>query len=100
MWDNPNCTGRPSSTIIDSTNLAKNISTYYRPLSFQLKRALQGQEQFDLSVTLDLDEFLPRQKSNSSCVEFLESYTARNGTMDCHNTRAFTCHRLWLNPGL
>ncbi|KAH1948623.1 hypothetical protein KXW61_002110 [Aspergillus fumigatus] len=54
VWDNPNCTGRPSSTIIDSTNLAKNISTYYRLLSFELKRPLQGQEQLDLLVTQNL----------------------------------------------
>ncbi|KAL4889241.1 hypothetical protein BDV59DRAFT_119734 [Aspergillus ambiguus] len=100
VWDSPNCTGRPSSTIIDSTNLAKNISTYYRPLSFELKRPLRDNEQLDLSVTFDLGDFLPRQGSNSSCADFLESYTADNGTTDCHNTPVFTCHRLWLNPGL
>ncbi|KAE8155681.1 hypothetical protein BDV40DRAFT_283161 [Aspergillus tamarii] len=90
----------PSLTILDSTYLSKNISTYYRPLSFELKRPLKGQEQLDLSVTSELDSFLPREKSNSTCVNFLQSYTASNGTLGCHNTTVFTCHRLWLNPGL
>jgi hypothetical protein len=85
--------------------ISKNVSNAMMSQSFRLdNRGLQGQEQLDFSVTLDLVSWYPGEDqystNDSSCARFLQSYTALNGSTACHNTAIFTCHRLWINPGL
>lgn len=102
-WDNLNCRGKMAFTDFDGITLSKNTSTHYLIRSFMLSRALQGQEQLDISITSDLSSWYPEKdhlaRNSSSCNIFLQSYFANNGSDICHNTPPYTCSRVWLNPG-
>jgi hypothetical protein len=84
--------------------IAKNISNYYISQSFRLSRPLEGQEQLDFSLAANPGSWYTNKdqfsEESSSCNSFLLSYFAWNGSASCHNTPLFTCHRLWINPGL
>jgi hypothetical protein len=104
-WAKPNCNGSwQGVTVFDTTNFARNLSNFVVSRSFKISRPLKGQEQLDISLATDLSSWYHNKdqlsRNSSSCNSFKNSYFAWNGTTDCHSTPAFTCHRLWLNPGL
>ena len=103
-WDRPNCEGQMAFTVFDSIKFARNLSNYAVSRSFRLSRPPNGQEQLDLSLAADLSSWYSDKdqlsQNSSSCNSFKQSYFASNGTTQCHNTPAFTCHRLWINTGL
>jgi hypothetical protein len=104
-WTMPNCKGEWAQTEFDSVTFTKNNSNFYLSRSFKLSRPLEGQEQLDLSLAIDLSSWnstksLALKSPNPACDSFEQTYFALNGSADCHNTPAFTCHRIWINPGL
>ncbi|RDH26893.1 hypothetical protein BDQ94DRAFT_164089 [Aspergillus welwitschiae] len=103
-WDKPNCRGTISWTIFDEISFARNISNFFVAHSFRLNRTLERQEQLDISVTSNFATWYSDKDqlsyNSSSCTTFWQSYYAINGSIACHNTPPFTCHRLWNNPGL
>ncbi|KAL2801516.1 hypothetical protein BJX63DRAFT_417230 [Aspergillus granulosus] len=100
IWTERDCQGVPASTIFNGTTISQNISNACLSQSFKLARPLQGQEQFDISITLQPDLWRSFSVNNQSCTSFIQSYFPTNGSDDCHNTPPFTCHRLWINDGL
>lgn len=103
-WTESNCQGEIAFTTFDNISFARNISNAYVSRSFKISRPLQGQEQLDISVARELETWFSDKdqlsSNSSSCDHFQQSYFAFNGSTDCHNTPDFTCHRLWINPGL
>jgi hypothetical protein len=105
-WDKPNCEGNNIgiSQSFKGCFLNHNLSNYFISQSFRLSRPLQDQEQLDLSSTHNFGSWYHNKDqysvNSSSCTHFLLSYNAVNGSTACHSTPIFTCHRLWLNPGL
>ncbi|KAL2795478.1 hypothetical protein BJX66DRAFT_301705 [Aspergillus keveii] len=104
-WMMPNCKGEWAQTEFDSVTFTKNNSNFYLSRSFKLSRPLEGQEQLDLSLAIDLSSWnstksLALKSPNPACDSFEQTYFALNGSADCHNTPACTCHRIWINPGL
>lgn len=104
-WPKPNCEGERAQTQFDFVTFTKNNSNFYPSRSFKLSRPLEGQEQLDLSLAINLTSWnstksLALKSPNPACDSFERTYFAWNGSADCHNTPAFTCHRLWINPGL
>jgi hypothetical protein len=91
-------------TTFDKIGFARNVSNAHVSRSFTLSRPLQGQEQLDISVARVLETWFSNKDhlsfNSSSCDHFQQSYFALNGSTGCHNTPIFTCHRLWINPGL
>jgi hypothetical protein len=100
IWTERDCQGVPASTIFNGTTMAHNISNACLSQSFKLARPLQGQEQLDISITLQPHSWSSTWVNNQSCTSFIQSYFPINGSDDCHNTPPFTCHRLWINNGL
>ncbi|KAL2783432.1 hypothetical protein BJX66DRAFT_318507 [Aspergillus keveii] len=79
-WTMPNCKGEWAQTEFDFVTFTKNNSNLYLSRSFKLSR--------------------PLESPNPACDSFEQTYFALNGSADCHNTPAFTCHRIWRSPGL
>jgi hypothetical protein len=90
----------PPSTI----SVLREISPMHMCPAVLSSRPLQGKEQLDISVTREFETRISDKDqlsfNSSSCEQFQQSYSAFNGSTDCHNTPVFTCHRLWFNPGL
>jgi hypothetical protein len=100
IWTERDCQGVPASTIFNDTTIAQNISNACLSQSFRLARPLQGQEQLDISITLQPHPWRSVLVNKQTCTSFIQSYFPINGSDDCHNTPPFTCHRLWINNGL
>jgi hypothetical protein len=107
-WEESDSQGKKFSiSLFDNIGFAQNLSNAFVSRSFKLSRPLQCQEQLDISVTRELDTWFPNKDQvdqlsfdSPSCDHFLQSYSALNGSAECHNTPELSCHRLWMNPGL
>ncbi|OJZ79687.1 hypothetical protein ASPFODRAFT_54812 [Aspergillus luchuensis CBS 106.47] len=103
-WAEPNCQGGDTAITFTDNFYGRSLSIVLVSRSFKLSRALQGEEQLDISVTRNFDTWYADKDqfsmNDSSCQTLVQTYYAVNGSTACHNTPKFTCHRLWTNPGL
>ena len=106
-WTDTDCLGNSSgsSTFPDHASIRElNVSNFDVYQSLRLNRSLLGQEQLDISVASDLDNWYSNKDqysvSSASCDIFLMSFTTQSNLTRCFNVPKFTCHRIWQNAGL